>query len=159
MHAKQDRQLSAQAAAYLYARGLPQVEIARQLGLSQSGVSRMIEEAERRGWLVSSRVEFAKDRIGADRLKQIEARIQPPGLAELIWRSLPESQKTLASVHLFDSGSDDTDTVAFARRRRRLASLAAPHIAFPHLELLKCRIVRGHAAFRPRVDGAEGREP
>ena len=74
MPEKQDRQLNAQAAAYLYARGLPQVEIARQLGLSQSGVSRMLQEAERRGWLLLSRVEFAKERIGEDRLKQIEAR-------------------------------------------------------------------------------------
>src|SRR4051812_46948316 len=98
-------ELEVLAAAYLCGQEKVQAEIAKTLGVSQSVVSRLLQQAKTLGWL-ESKVRFAAEKISSQRMAEIEVRVSPYKLRKQLRRLAEENGAVPPlSIRVCSSGS------------------------------------------------------
>lgn len=115
------------AAAILAARGEKQADIGKKLGdLTQSSVSRLLEDAEKRGWIVKS-VHFLEEEVGSQIRREAELLLFPHDLLSRITQRFP--QTCLRRVCVFDSGGTGTTDKEIKERYSRFGRAAAQRLS------------------------------
>ncbi len=112
------------AAARLCADGVDQKNIAKRLDISQPGVSRLLNTAEKHGWLIRT-PKVLKGRIRESTWQEAELLLYPQDLKSRFRKRFKNSR--LRSLRVRDSGPDDETDLD--RRIARFANLFAPRFA------------------------------
>lgn len=121
-----ERDRRALQAAFLRARhNLSQEEIAKLLGgVSQSHVSRLLNHASDKGWLVTE-LRFDDRNVSPAMMREIEHLLEPRRLVARFEDIRSKTGQMTPTVRVFDSGSDSPTSGAFGIRIKRFGRSAA----------------------------------
>ena len=123
----EDKNLKTLAAAYLYVKQeRSQTEIAELLGVSQAGVSRMLNQARQQG-LIRERIELVTDSVDAEDWRKVEQIALGCRIGDALERFAADHGVKLEEIRVFYSGSDRL--ADFDRRLTRFGSAAASSVS------------------------------
>lgn len=131
------------ACAYLASQGKTQIEIARELGLSQATVSRLLRDAREDDYL-SVKVFFHEEKIESDLLAKVMQRV----FNREIVNSLDEIAERYSGqrglvLRVFSSGSKDSSEEGMKTRIQEFSKQAAPFIKDLLMNTASCGISWG----------------
>jgi len=118
--------LEIQAAAYLKSLAHTQKEIATFLGLSESSVSRLLNEARAGGYLKEAVPEFDRTKISESIMRDIQARIAPKKLAEALGKfQIKHDLPFIPDVRIFPASHAGSSKEVFVLRSKDFGRSAA----------------------------------
>lgn len=111
-----EREVQAQEAAYLYAQGFSQQQLADFLECSQSNVSKLLRLAERAGWIKTT-VRFDEGGVPQSRLNELRRLVGARELADRLKQIESPNRVHIRNIRVFPSGRGSLDErlVSFGR--------------------------------------------
>ncbi len=131
------------ACAYLASQDNTQTDIARELGLSQTTVSRLLKEARNRGYL-SVKSLFHEEKIGDDLLPKVRQRVFNREIVSSLHKIAEHySVRHELVLRVFSSGSKDSSDEGMKIRIQEFSRLAAPLIKDLLMNIVSCGVSWG----------------